>query len=296
VAAWRGDEAHGCADVGPTLPEASVLTIHAHVYTNGSMDWEKLAFLPEARLTDGVTLQFVYEGTVTSSRARDLAAETLAASGAQWFVPGRRHWRLDLTSLRQAFELGDGYEWMHGQWIDVEPTVELSADRDGRAQRRLTVVVAADDVGPIASMPADRERAFDARALDERIVLVARQRYLDGRNLDAVHRASEALIREVRNRSGLDADGRDLMARAFGSRGPLRAAGDDGEVEAMMFLFMGAVGAVRNPAAHVAGTEDDEVDDADALDRLSFLNLLFRHLRQGGLPRSPPDREPPRPG
>jgi len=104
--------------------------------------------------------------------------------------------------------------------------------------------------------------------------------YVD-RHLDqAIFEAFKAVEVRVRQMSGVDASGRDLMATAFGDRRllvltalPGRSGVD--EQEGWKLIFMGAMQGVRNPKAH-EGT--NKIDAAEALEYLAFASLLMRKL------------------
>lgn len=112
--------------------------------------------------------------------------------------------------------------------------------------------------------------------------------YTDGHYSPAILRALTALESRVREQSGLDASGRDLMVKAFGGDPPpidLRHAdGQSGrdEQEGFRFMFMGAMQGIRNPKGH----DLVELNDPDrALEYLALVSLLFHRLDDAADPR-----------
>jgi uncharacterized protein (TIGR02391 family) len=71
-------------------------------------------------------------------------------------------------------------------------------------------------------------------------------------------------------------DGSALMQRVFSQNNPiLRCAHDSTEQQGWMFLFTGAIMAIRNPRAHRLL---DDLTEAEAIEWLLFLSALFRAL------------------
>ena len=134
---------------------------------------------------------------------------------------------------------------------------------------------------------AELERLFDARALCEPIVNAARSHFIGGKLRNAVEDAALALVMRIKERTGIqDDDGTALMTKVFTSKSPLlrtrenSSKFDDNVQIGWMFLFAGAMRALRNPAAHSL----DEPDPQDALDAISFFNLLFRQQERMSRP------------
>lgn len=122
--------------------------------------------------------------------------------------------------------------------------------------------------------------------LDERIWEAIRSTY-ESRNfsaaiLDAIHFLSE-LIRE---RSGLDGDGANLVGRAFGGKAPvlkvnnLNTESEKNVQAGIEQLLRGIYQAVRNPRSH--GTNQDTEDDAVAI--ILFINHMLRTIDRAKAP------------
>jgi len=143
--------------------------------------------------------------------------------------------------------------------------------------------------------PQTREAAVRRLGLENlhpRVLGASSDLFTDGHYAAAIFAAFRTVEMRVRELSGLDATGKDLMARAFnGSPPPISVkveAGVSGEneQEGFRFLFMGAIVGIRNPKGH----EDVEQEDPNrALEYLAFASLLMRRLDGATLAR-PLDR------
>ena len=105
--------------------------------------------------------------------------------------------------------------------------------------------------------------------------------FSDGHYANAVEDACKVLDNLVKNRSGRDdLSGTDLMQMVFSPKAPilrfnkLQTETDRSEQQGMMFLYAGAMLALRNPRAHTLIQDDPE----QALESLAFLNLLAKSL------------------
>jgi uncharacterized protein (TIGR02391 family) len=133
-------------------------------------------------------------------------------------------------------------------------------------------------------LPQVREAAVRRVGLENLhplILAVSDARFTDGHYADAIFAAFRAIETRVRELSGLDATGKDLMARAFnGNPPPINmkvqpGLSGDNEQEGFRFLFMGAIVGIRNPKGHDEVRQDDPVR---ALEYLAFASLLMRRL------------------
>jgi uncharacterized protein (TIGR02391 family) len=97
----------------------------------------------------------------------------------------------------------------------------------------------------------------------------------------AIFEAAKAVSVRVKQMSGLDIDGTDLMAKAFGGDTPRILLGDlstttgRDEQEGYRLIFMGTMRAIRNPKAH---EPFENLPSDEAFERLGLLSLLMHKL------------------
>lgn len=120
------------------------------------------------------------------------------------------------------------------------------------------------------------------------IETIAKQRFNSGHYADAVEASLKhvnSLVKSiVRNKTGLEFDGADLMSRAFSVRDPIIQL-DDLEYETgkniqvgYMQIFSGSMTGIRNPKAH----ENITIDKTRAVHFLFLSSLLLCKLEECG--------------
>lgn len=151
--------------------------------------------------------------------------------------------------------------WAGPMGINMSPERIIDAREKGKVAVRTTLE------NLITRLREKREELDDGSApapesyfaklnLHPRIADVANDLYLDGHHWDAVFAAAKALVNYVKERSGADLDGANLMRTVFSRQKPILAFNDladqtkQDEQEGMMHLFEGAVLAIRNPGGH----------------------------------------------
>lgn len=114
-------------------------------------------------------------------------------------------------------------------------------------------------------------------------------RYLESGHVEvAIFEAFKAVHNRVKQMTGLESDGSDLMAKAFRDKDPpVRLADLSTETgrniqAGFRFMFMGAVRGIRNPDAHELF---QALDEEEALEKLGFASMLMRRLDEAS-----PDR------
>lgn len=129
----------------------------------------------------------------------------------------------------------------------------------------------------------ERGEGFDRLGLHADVAAAARDHFVAGKFRSAVLDAALSLVGRVKERTGRhELDGKDLMSKALSRASPLLRVSDlrndfeRGEQEGWMFLFMGAMQALRNPPAHNL----DEYGKEETREMLSFLSLLHRRLER----------------
>lgn len=124
-------------------------------------------------------------------------------------------------------------------------------------------------------------RAFGELDIHPEIERAAGKLFRDGHYANAVEDACKALYALVKTKSGrTDLSGTKLMQTVFSPKAPvlrfndLETQTDLDEQQGMMFLYSGAMLALRNPRAHELIQDDPE----RALEYIGFLSLLAKSL------------------
>jgi len=124
-------------------------------------------------------------------------------------------------------------------------------------------------------------RAFAGLDLHPEIERAASVLFRDGHYANAVEDACKMLDAFVKMRSGRsDRSGTELMQEVFSAKNlvlkfnGLQTDTDRSEQQGMMFLFAGAMLALRNPRAHELMKDDPE----QALEYIAFLSMLAKSL------------------
>lgn len=170
--------------------------------------------------------------------------------------------------------------------------VEIPDPRGG-VDRRIAKVVEVFDHGPKSMQHTEVTwgkagpvrsagvRRLGLENLHPEVADAASNLFVDGHYSQAVFESLKALEQRVREQSGLDVSGRDLMTKAFSGNPPpidlSIEAGQSGrdEQEGLRFVFMGAIQGIRNPKGHALVKQDDP---QRALEYLGMVSVLFRRL------------------
>jgi uncharacterized protein (TIGR02391 family) len=157
-------------------------------------------------------------------------------------------------------------------------------DGIARTIAKLETVIALmeEKLGGVPEDPAARaRRAFGDLDLHPEVARVAGPLFEDGHYANAVEDSCKVLDMLVKMRSGRDdLSGTELMQAVFSPNKPvlkfsdLKTESDKSEQQGMMFLYSGAMLALRNPRAH--GLIDDHPERA--LEYVAFVSLLAKAL------------------
>ncbi len=176
-----------------------------------------------------------------------------------------------------------------GRWLDDQllsgPSSELRTAlieqlaRQGWYLDDGRLVIGDPAAGKRVTSPVLREARL--AALHPRVAEVAARHVRSGHLPQAVFEVMKAVRNRVRDLSGLDLDGVQLMNAAFSATGPRLDLGDSTTTgrdvhNGYRFLFVGAVLAIRNPLAHEQ--QLDDVDEDEAFEQLNLASLLMRRL------------------
>ena len=114
---------------------------------------------------------------------------------------------------------------------------------------------------------------FDKMQFHPRVITASKSLFESGHYAQAIFEAFKAVNNFIKQKTGLNLDGKQLMAKAFNEKGPviklneLKTQSDRDEQEGFKFLFMGAMVGIRNPKAH------DDVVQTDPYRTLEYLDF-----------------------
>lgn len=144
---------------------------------------------------------------------------------------------------------------------------------------------------------------FDAMQFHPKVVEVSKDCFIAGNYREAILNAFICLIDYVKERTGLDLDGDDLMNQVFSINydkdqrritkypiiriNELQNKSDRDEQQGFMFLCKGAAGGIRNPKAHKLIPQSNPLH---TLEYLAFASLLMRRIEEGKVVRTSQSR------
>lgn len=139
-----------------------------------------------------------------------------------------------------------------------------------------------ENIDDLGESPEGRAlKAFDELNIHPEINQAVSRLFKDGHYANAVEDACKVLDGLVKIRSGKhELSGTELMQKVFSPNNPILKFNDllsetgKSEQQGMMFLYSGAMLALRNPRAH----EIIEDDPEKALEYIAFLSLLAKSL------------------
>jgi uncharacterized protein (TIGR02391 family) len=215
---------------------------------------------------------------------------------------GQTKWkRLAASMQEQQYSQGDGRPVLAVIIAAMKP--EMVWDRQAKA------LVARDELTQVLSLSGYRVRtngtigpakraatASEASARSERLRMLleerrahpevirhCREELLRTDHYEAVFEAVKGLGARLREKSGLDEDGRPLVQAALGGKSPrvlltaCTTVTERNEQQGVALLAEGIFAAFRNPAAHEPRLVW-EVSEQDALDVLGTLSVIHRRL------------------
>ncbi|PKL36351.1 TIGR02391 family protein [Candidatus Peregrinibacteria bacterium HGW-Peregrinibacteria-1] len=124
--------------------------------------------------------------------------------------------------------------------------------------------------------------SFDLYRLAPEIRKVSKKLFDDKHYSQAVLETLKYLNNFIKNKSGVQDDGKSLMLKVFNENNPslklnqLSTTSEKNEQEGFKFLFAGAMVGIRNPKAHENIIDNDPVK---AMEMLALVNLLFNKAR-----------------
>jgi uncharacterized protein (TIGR02391 family) len=175
-----------------------------------------------------------------------------------------------------------GYSTMYSTPLsDVIESVRESKERE-LSNLRTIIELLHEKLADGGETPASRaKRAFGDLDLHSEIARACTKLFENGHYAEAVEAGCKVVDMLVKMRSmRTDLSGTELMQVVFSQKNPILKYNDQtnesekSEQQGMMFLFAGAMLALRNPRAH--GLVQDHPENA--LDYLSFLSMLAKSL------------------
>lgn len=138
--------------------------------------------------------------------------------------------------------------------------------------------------------PEDFVGLYDILVKSEELRNATRKLFLGGHYARAVEEAYKCLNNTVKDKSGLDKDGQDLMNQTFSEKNPilklnkLRTVSHRDEQIGYMHILGGCMTGIRNPRAHEHRLRDSP---DGALEMLAWANHLMRVVAKAKCVRKP---------
>jgi uncharacterized protein (TIGR02391 family) len=129
---------------------------------------------------------------------------------------------------------------------------------------------------------------FDKMQFHPLVITASKSLFESGHYAQAILEAFKAVNNLIKKKTGLNLDGKQLMAEAFNEKEPviklneLKTQSDRDEQEGFKFLFMGAMVGIRNPKAH---DNVVQIDPYRTLEYLGFASLLMKRAEEGKVKR-----------
>lgn len=179
-------------------------------------------------------------------------------------------------------EQHEKFEYLRGRLNKVLPYVSLILDGNGELQH----VEAAKGFFAAQQRAGRLERKLRERGVHGDVLKFCKAELLQDNYFHAVFEATKSIADKIRDLSGLENDGAELVDKAFGmgttgiplvAFNSLQTETEKSEHKGLMNLLKGLFGTVRNTTAHAPKIKW-KIDEQDALDILSFASLLHRRL------------------
>jgi|GEM_PF-1564821 len=164
---------------------------------------------------------------------------------------------------------------------ELDQLSECLFDLEIDMRSELSRVVLDESLPPITIPPEKLKEHLRQHDLHPLILSEPYQLFEDGHFNEAVRKVGERFEDKVREISGMESSGRDLMSKAFADGRCLNLNGlekenHDSFIVGYKFLAMGAMAAIRNVFSH--GDEESRSPE-ECYEMLLFFNLMFRWLK-----------------
>lgn len=148
-------------------------------------------------------------------------------------------------------------------------------------KKEIESVVLDESLPRITVAPDKLKERLRQHDLDPAISSEPLQLFEDGHFNEAVRKCTERFEDRVRNLSGIEATGRDLITKAFRDANFIDISQIEPEnqpsfMEGYRFLSMGMMAAIRNIFSH---GDEERRSPEECFEMILFLNWLFRYLK-----------------
>lgn len=189
-------------------------------------------------------------------------------------------WRLDLPEEHESMRMDRVFQW----FVGIE---NYAQDKEISIVEKLCKFLITnddihkDDKEQLEILLKSEHISYQTKNLDldnlhPKVREIAGKLFQDGHFRQAILDVYIALVNAVKEKSGCNLDNSPLMQKVFSRDNPiLRISEDSDEQLGFMWLFSGAVMAVRNPKAHSLVAQDDPVR---TMKWFAFASVLFEIL------------------
>lgn len=148
-------------------------------------------------------------------------------------------------------------------------------------KKEIGSIVLDESLPRITVAPDKLKERLRQHDLDPAISSEPLQLFEDGHFNEAVRKCTERFEDRVQNLTGIEATGRDLMAKAFKNAdyidiNQIEPENQTSFVEGYRFLSMGTMAAIRNIFSH---GDEERRSPEECFEMILFLNWLFRYLK-----------------
>jgi uncharacterized protein (TIGR02391 family) len=190
-----------------------------------------------------------------------------------------------IDDIETLYEANRSLEFLFKQWNDnIERIVTYRPDKIpnifGKKQPQIKSEALVGRKNQVVG-DSSLEALFDSERLHLKVELSSRSLFISNHFSQAILESLKALETKIREISGLDLVGQDLINKAFKENepriklNPMSNIAEKDEQAGFRFIFMGVMRGIRDPIAHKS---TDWFDPFLALKYLCMISLLFEKL------------------
>ena len=196
----------------------------------------------------------------------------------------RYHQRLPMVIIRKIIPAAINYRKYIRKPLTRKELDSLSTclfELDIDMKKEIEFVALDESLPRITVAPDKLKERLRQHDLDPAISSEPLQLFEDGHFNEAVRKCTERFEDRVQNLTGIEATGRDLMAKAFKNEdfidiNQIETENQASFVEGYRFLSMGTMAAIRNVFSH---GDEERRSPEECFEMILFLNWLFRYLK-----------------